>query len=202
NSIITDILDFSKLQSGKLIFHVEKISPFEIAQDGIDSMKTWSHSKNINLTLNAQANLPDVYADKKRSVQILINLISNAIKFTPNNGSIEVRIETDREGIANFVFFSVKDTGCGIKKEDHERIFEKFVQVATGEKIGGTGLGLAITKAMVIMQGGKITVESEYGKGATFTFTLPVYKGQIIEKPPVETLPESRTWWKKLLGIK
>jgi signal transduction histidine kinase len=106
--------------------------------------------------------------------------------------------------MAGFTFLSVKDTGCGIKKEDQNKIFEKFVQVASGEKVGGTGLGLAITKAMVVMQGGKITVDSEPGRGATFRVAMPVYKGQ-GEQPAAEQAAEiqsgKKSWWKTLLGM-
>jgi signal transduction histidine kinase len=98
-----------------------------------------------------------------------------------------------------YVCFSVKDTGCGIKKEDQEKIFEKFVQLASGKAVGGTGLGLAITKAMVVMQQGSITVESEEGKGSTFKVYMPIYKGQQkIEITETKKIP----WWKKIFGIK
>lgn len=202
NSIITDILDFSKMQSGKMIFNQENTSSGEIAQEAVEAMKTWAGSKGITLTVNIAADAPPVYADQRRTVQILINLISNAIKFTPAGGSIEISVDRGRESLAGFVFFSVKDTGCGITKEDQGRIFEKFVQVAAGEKIGGTGLGLAITKAMVVMQSGRITVESEKGRGSTFRVGMPVYRGQ-LETPVFEQLPETEagaSWWRKLFG--
>jgi signal transduction histidine kinase len=166
-------------------------------------MKTWAGSKAIALKLNAEPGVPRVYADHRRTVQILINLISNAIKFTPQGGSIEVSVDAGRDTLSGFVFFSVKDTGCGITKEDQSRIFEKFVQVAAGEKVGGTGLGLAITKAMVVMQSGNITVESEKGRGSTFRVAMPIYRGQ-LDTPVFEQLPEvkaEKSWWRKLLGI-
>ncbi len=204
NSIITDILDFSKLQSGKLIFHQENTPADEITREAVESMKAWATSKGVALSARTELQIPYVYADKRRTVQVLINLISNAIKFTPQGGSIEVSADAGRDALANFVFFSVRDTGCGIKKEDQSKIFEKFVQIASGEKVGGTGLGLAITKAMVIMQGGKITLDSEPGRGSTFRVSLPVYKGQ-IDQPVFEQVtasaPEDKSWWKKLIGI-
>ena len=204
NSIITDILDFSKLQSGKLIFHQENCDPGEVAKEAVDAMKAWAGSKGVNLSVNTGLGVQHVYSDKRRTVQVLINLISNAIKFTPQGGSIEVSTDAGRDALDGFSFFSVKDTGCGMKKEDQGKIFEKFVQVASGEKVGGTGLGLAITKAMVVMQGGRISVESEPGRGATFRVCIPVYKGQgeqPVFEPSPEELQEAKPWWKKLLGM-
>jgi len=205
NSIITDILDFSKLQSGKLVFHPEETSADEIAREAADAMKAWANTKSLNLSVVTEPALPRIYADKRRTVQVLINLISNAIKFTPQNGSIEISADAGKDSLSGYVFFSVKDTGCGIKKEDQAKIFEKFVQVASGEKVGGTGLGLAITKAMVVMQSGRLTVDSETGRGATFRVGMPLYRGQ-TEQPVFEQLPEmkeeDKSWWKKLLGMK
>ncbi|HBA59754.1 MAG TPA: hypothetical protein DCZ92_02805 [Elusimicrobia bacterium] len=204
NSIITDILDFSKLQSGKLVFHQANTPAEEIAQEAAEAMKAWAMTKSLNLAVNSELGVPAVYADRRRTVQVLINLISNAIKFTPVGGTIQVAVDAGKESLANFVFFSVKDSGCGIKKEEQAKIFEKFVQVASGEKIGGTGLGLAITKAMVIMQGGKITVDSSPGQGSTFRVAMPAYRGQ-GEQPVFEAAPEvkapPRPWWKKILGL-
>ena len=204
NSIITDILDFSKLQSGKLIFHQEEVAPEEIAREAADAMKAWANSKSLRLEVKAEPALPRIYADKRRTVQVLINLISNAIKFTPQGGLIEISADAGKEALSGFVFLSVKDTGCGIKKEDQGKIFEKFVQVASGEKVGGTGLGLAITKAMVVMQSGRLTLESEPSRGSTFRVGMPLYRGQ-TEQPVFEQLPEvkseQKAWWQKLLGM-
>lgn len=205
NSIITDILDFSKLQSGKLVFRQTRTSPAEIAREAADSMKAWAQSKSITLDLRAEPELPAVYADPNRTTQVLINLLSNAIKFTPARGRIEISVDAGKEALSNYVFFSVKDSGPGINKEDQEKIFEKFVQVASGEKVGGTGLGLAITKAMTVMQGGKLTLESEPGKGATFRAAMPVYRGQGEAQAAADAAaaaPEpEKPWWRKLLGV-
>jgi len=204
NSIITDILDFSKLQSGKLIFHPAGTPAEEIAREAADAMKAWAMTKSLDLSVSGEPGVPAVYADRRRTVQVLINLISNAIKFTPQGGSIEVSVSAGKEAMANYVSFSVKDTGCGISKEEQVKIFEKFVQVASGEKVGGTGLGLAITKAMVIMQSGRITVDSEPGKGCIFRVLMPVYRNQgepsVSEAAP-EVKEPPRPWWKKLLGL-
>jgi len=205
NSVINDILDFSKLQSGKMIFNMDKHSPNDIAQSAADSMTPWAKSKNLNLSVVKNPLAPCVYVDRKRTEQILINLISNAIKFTPESGNITVSIDYDNSN-PNYVKFLVKDTGCGIKKDDQEKIFERFVQVAQGVEFGGTGLGLAITKAMVIMQGGSISVESDVGKGSTFYVFLPVHKGQTL-KAEILNFEENKKdfspkpWWKRLFRI-
>ncbi len=204
NSIITDILDFSKLQSGKLVFRQEKTDPAGIAREAADSMKAWARSKGVALELAVEPDLPPVYADPNRTSQVLINLLSNAIKFTPARGRIEVSVDAGKGALSNYVFFSVKDNGPGIRKEDQEKIFEKFVQVASGEKVGGTGLGLAITKAMTVMQGGRLTLESEPGKGTIFRAAMPVYRGQGEAQTAAETTaaPQpAKPWWRKLLGI-
>lgn len=204
NSIITDILDFSKLQSGKLVFHQESASAGEIAAEAAESMKAWANSKGVNLNVKTEPGIQRIYADKRRTIQVLINLISNAIKFTPQGGSIEVSADAGRESLDGFTFFSVKDNGCGISKEDQVKVFEKFVQVASGEKVGGTGLGLAITKAMVVMQSGRITLESEPGRGSTFRVGMPVYKGQgeqPVFEQPAEVKQEEKAWWRKILGV-
>ncbi|MCM2266597.1 MAG: cell wall metabolism sensor histidine kinase WalK [Elusimicrobiales bacterium] len=204
NSIITDILDFSKLQSGKMVFHQEGAAAGDIVREAAEAMRAWTTSKGITLNVNVEPGVQHVYADKRRTVQVLINLVSNAIKFTPQGGTIEISADAGKEALSGFSFFSVKDTGCGIKKEDQGKIFEKFVQVASGEKVGGTGLGLSITKAMVVMQGGRITLESEPGKGSTFRVGMPVYKGQgdqqVFEQVP-EVKEAPKPWWKKLLGM-
>jgi len=203
NSIITDILDFSKMQSGKLVFHPADTPADSVTTEAVDAMKTWAGSKGVALTTRIEPGVPHIYADQRRTSQIIINLISNSIKFTPAGGSIEISVDAGRETAAGFVLFSVKDTGCGISKEDQGRIFEKFVQAASGEKVGGTGLGLAITKAMVVMQSGSITVESEKGRGSTFRVSMPIYRGQ-LETPVFEQISEpgpKTAWWRKLLGV-
>ncbi len=199
NSIISDILDFSKLQSGKMTFNLSDIDPKEPVNGASDSMKAWANSKSVAINTIFEENLPKINADKRRTEQILINLLSNSLKFTPAQGKIDISVYRGKDALSNFVFFSVKDTGCGIKKEEIARIFDKFVQAASGEKVGGTGLGLAITKAMVVMQGGNITVQSEPGQGAQFTFSLPVYTEE--SRKEYTPLPEEKPWWKKLLGI-
>jgi GGDEF domain-containing protein len=123
--------------------------------------------------------LPPVYGDREKIEQILTNLLGNAIKFTPEGGEI-VFLAKVIQGVGNMVSISVRDSGIGIPEDQTEKIFEKFHQVegSLHRSVSGTGLGLAITKGLVEQHRGKIWVESEVGKGSTFTFTLPVAKGE------------------------
>jgi len=122
------------------------------------------------LVLDCDRDLPPVYADQERIAQVIINLIHNAIKFTPPNGTITVKAEYDDSRI----IFSVKDTGVGIEPENLRRIFERFYKADKARSGGGTGLGLSISKHMINAHGGKIWVESAFGEGSTFKFSLPL----------------------------
>jgi PAS domain S-box-containing protein len=202
--LINSILDFSKIESGQMQVYPKPTEAERIAREGTDSLAAWASKKRINLTLEAAPSLPVVIADHQRTVQVLINLLSNAIKFTPVGGRISVRVAEAPKGQTNerFVEFAVQDSGSGIPKADQKKIFEKFVQIAAGEMhVGGTGLGLAIAKALVHLQGGKMWVDSEQGKGATFFFTIPVAGAE--NKTPAPVVPAAPLpWWKKLLGLK
>ena len=126
----------------------------------------------ITLSLNVDERVGAFVADERKLKQIVLNLLSNAVKFTPDGGRIDVaaRLDTDK------IEVSVKDTGIGIAREDQELVFEEFRQVGRHytNKQEGTGLGLALTRKFVELHGGSIRLESEPGKGSTFTFTLPV----------------------------
>jgi PAS domain S-box-containing protein len=203
NSIINDILDFSKLQSGRLVVHPEPCDAQEIAAEAVDAMRAWAKSKNIALDCSGSAGGMLVLADKQRTVQVLVNLISNAIKFTPDAGSIKVSLGLETRGNAEHMRFSVKDTGPGIAQQDQGRIFERFVQIAAGEKVGGTGLGLPITKALVVMQNGYIDLDSAPGKGSCFKVFLPAVPalhGEELSAPPVATAQTGKKWWRKIFG--
>lgn len=200
--LINSILDFSKIESGQMTVHAKQTSPERIAREAVESLSPWAAKKRVGLSLFAAPGLAPVSADSSRTVQVLVNLLSNAIKFTPVGGQITVKVGPSAAEGERFVEFSVKDTGCGIPKADQKRVFEKFVQIAAGEMhVGGTGLGLSIAKALVHLQGGKMWLDSEEGKGSTFSFTLPVYvapREPAAEAPPP---PSPRPWWKKLLGL-
>ena len=204
--MINSILDFSKIESGQMTVYPKPCPPGSVAKEAVDSLQPWAQKKRITLTLEAPGGLPIVEADSPRTVQVLVNLLSNSIKFTPAGGTITVKLARRMEGNVPFVEFAVIDTGPGIPKAEQARVFEKFAQIAAGEThIGGTGLGLSIAKALVHLQKGKMWLESEAGQGATFLFTLPVQTAQAVEATFVRTKAGkvvAAPWWKKLLGLK
>jgi len=200
--LVNSILDFSKIESGQMTVYPKPCNPEALVQEAHDSMKPWVMKKGIQLELSVHPSLPTVNADPKRTVQILINLLSNAIKFTPKEGRIRIAAAPAAEG-AKFVQFSVTDSGPGIAKEDQQKIFQKFVQIAAGERhVGGTGLGLAIAKAFAHLQQGQLWVESEIGHGAAFLFTVPHYVPKPDELEAAKVKPKPLPWWKRLLGYK
>jgi protein-histidine pros-kinase len=171
--LVNEILDLARVASGKLTMSPESFAVGEAAREVCAVFRGEASRKNISLKCEA---LQDsvVKLDPMRFKQILYNLLSNAIKFTQENGEVEIRVsvDDDRKRLA----LRVKDTGIGVKQEDMPRLFDAFEQIDSGlaKRAQGTGLGLALTKKLVELQKGSITVESEYGKGSTFTVTLPV----------------------------
>jgi two-component system, NtrC family, sensor histidine kinase KinB len=168
SKMVNELLDFSQTETGNIKLKISKVRPEDIIDLSVTAIMMLLSEKKIQLNLNVADNLPDVKADLEKTVWVLVNLITNAMRFTPENGYINLDAQKDKE----FIRFSVKDDGPGISKEDQDKIFKRFVQV--GNKNKGTGLGLAISKEFVQAQGGRIGVESEPGKGSTFSFYLPV----------------------------
>ena len=168
--LINDILDFQKLESGKMVFNMKRSDINEIVKDVGNTMVTLASQKNIDFILDLEENLPGLSLDKDKIIQVLTNLVSNALKFT-DKGSITIKTASKGNGI----YVSVHDTGVGIKEDDIPKLFREFEQLEKGEdrKTGGTGLGLAISKKMIEGHDGRIWAASEYGKGSTFTFFLP-----------------------------
>ena len=174
--LINDILDFSKVQSGKMSMQLETLDPQALIQEALESLQAWSISRGVRLSRAADvAGLPRVRGDARRIVQVLTNLISNAIKFTPAGGRVEVTARMGRNEHTGTIVFAVKDSGCGIPSQDLEKVFHAFEQSAEGRKMSnGTGLGLTLAKSMVELQGGRIWAESWKGLGSTFHFTVPI----------------------------
>jgi signal transduction histidine kinase len=183
-NILNDLLNLSRIESGKIELKFEKVALERVLELTASSLKPQADVKSIQIELEVPEQLPTVYADQEKIEQILTNLIGNSIKFTPEGGKILITAKLflkEREGAyGDFVAVSVKDTGIGIPPEHLESIFEKFHQVESSlhRSVSGTGLGLAITKGLVEAHQGKISVESEVGKGSTFTFTLPISEGE------------------------
>lgn len=169
--LIKDLLDLSKIEAGKMVQYKEPLALQELIQRVVDLMKVEAEYKKIDLRFTAPLKVPSINADRNSMEGILTNLISNAIKYTPEGGKVWVNL--GEEG--GFLKVTVSDTGIGIKKEDLSRIFDKFYRVKTSEtrQIVGTGLGLSIVKSIVDAHLGSISVESEEGKGTTFNVLLP-----------------------------
>ncbi len=169
--LINDILDISKIEAGKMELAFEPTDLQEIIRGVMSTAIALVKDKPIELQQSVPADLPTITADSRRVRQVLLNLVSNAAKFTDQGF---IRVEAKVEG--DYVVISVSDSGIGIPPEKLPHIFEAFTQVdaSPSRKYGGTGLGLTISKSFIELHGGRIWVESELGKGSTFTFTLPI----------------------------
>jgi signal transduction histidine kinase len=170
-ALINDVLDISKIEAGEL--KIEKV-PFELADligEVTAAARPLMEKKGLGLSVEVSPGIGTISSDRRRVGQVLMNLISNAIKFTPSG---EVRVSCHRAG--GWVVVSVTDTGIGINGEDLNKLFMPFQQVESGltRNYEGTGLGLSISKRLVMMLGGDIAVESEFGRGSTFRFWLPI----------------------------
>jgi two-component system phosphate regulon sensor histidine kinase PhoR len=170
--IVEDLLMLSKIESREFQLKREIILLSAFIDDVIDFVKELAEKKKISISRNEIPSSLSVEADRNYLEQVLINLLDNAIKYTPEGGRVMISaIEKDQREIQ----FSINDTGIGIPKEDIPRIFERFYRVDKGrsQESGGTGLGLSIVKHLVQAHSGSIWVESQIGKGSTFYFTLP-----------------------------
>ncbi|MDI6715236.1 MAG: ATP-binding protein [Thermodesulfovibrio sp.] len=172
-SLINDILDISKLESGTVKWNFEEISIEDVIENAYKALSSLFEQKGIPFNLEIQPNLPKINADRERLIQVMINLFSNALKFT-EKGFIKCSAELSN----NELLVKVQDTGVGIPEEEIDTIFEKFKQVGDimRNKPKGTGLGLPISKQIIEAHGGKIWVKSEYGRGSIFYFTIPLTK--------------------------
>jgi len=169
--LINDLLDLSRIDRGRtdlLQLEISRIQVLGVVREAFDSLRPVARNAGIELGLEGDPVLS--MADRDRLVQVMNNLIGNAIKFTPNGGRVDVRIKSTGDG---FVEVSVVDTGSGIPTRDLDRIFDRFYQVKREDRKPGTGLGLPISKEIVELHGGRIWAESKVGSGSTFRFTLP-----------------------------
>ncbi len=172
-SLINDILDLSKVEAGRMELELTKFDLPMAIDNALTLIRERASRHGIRLHHSVDERLGELTGDERKIKQILLNLLSNAVKFTPEGG----RVDVDAVSSDGVVEISVSDTGIGIAPQDQETIFEEFRQVGTdyAQKREGTGLGLTLTRKFVELHGGKIWVESELGKGSTFTFTLPVH---------------------------
>ena len=170
-SLINDILDLSKIEAGRMELEPADFDLPSAIDNALILVRERATRRGITLGRHLDEGLGTIRGDERKVKQVLLNLLSNALKFTPEGGRIDVRAAL-HGGVAEV---SVADTGVGIAPEDQAAVFEEFRQVGTADKkVEGTGLGLALSQKFVELHGGRIWVESELGRGSTFTFTLPV----------------------------
>lgn len=170
-ALVNDLLDLSKLESGKTQVNYESLSIKNIVKSAVNSMNEIAEGRGIKISNNISDDIPNIDGDYNKLLSVITNLVTNAMKFTTKGDEIKIIAEL-RE---NFIRVCVSDTGIGIPKEHHKKIFDKFTQVQQSSyNVGGTGLGLSIAKEIIIMHGGEIWVESEQGEGSNFIFTLPL----------------------------
>ena len=169
--LINDLLDLSRMEAGKIDIHRTSLDLARLIQEVAGSLRPLIEAKRQRLRFDIGEALPLVWADQDRVTQILTNLISNAHKYTPVEGSITVAARRDN----GFVRVDISDTGIGLSPEDQAQLFTQFFRAPAGspQAAGGTGLGLAITRSLVELHGGRITVSSVPGQGSTFSFSLP-----------------------------
>ncbi|AKB18491.1 sensory transduction histidine kinase [Methanosarcina sp. WWM596] len=184
-SLINSILDLSKIEAGKMDLELDFFSLYDVFADTRNISSPLALKKNISMNFNVESGF-FIYADRTRFKQIMYNLVSNAIKFTPEGGSVEVVGARSENGIR----VTVSDTGIGISKDEIKHLFKPFKQIDStlSRKYEGTGLGLVLSKKFVEMHGGSIWVKSEPGKGSTFTFEVPV---EILKAGENMKIPET-----------
>lgn len=174
--MVDDLLDVSRIESNRMRFEMESVDLHEVLDHSLENIRRLSEDKDIEIRADIAESLAHVRADRDKLVQVFVNLLNNAIKFTPGGGEITVSAQevSQDEEVSQDVEISVRDNGIGIDAENLERVFDKFYQIdsTSTRKAGGCGLGLSITKGLVEGMGGSIRVESEPGKGSTFIFTL------------------------------
>jgi signal transduction histidine kinase len=181
-ALINNVLDFQKLDAGKMKLNPQENDVRQVAEEIHETMMLSAKNKEVELFLELDEHLPKATFDRDRIIQVLTNLVSNAIKFTPQAGQVRLSFQQQNDELV----IRVSDTGIGIPKEALPKIFEQFYRVQQpGKEIKGTGLGLAIVKKIVILHGGRIEVESELDRGTTFSVFLPLTDG-----PPPQVLPE------------
>lgn len=170
--VVADLLDMTRIQAGKLVLNLVASDFPPLVADVLENLESVAREKGVTMTNAITQEFPPVYADEVRVAQVLTALVCNALKFTQSGDAVTVHARTED----GYLRCDVNDTGIGIAPEDHCKLFERFSQVdmSSTRRAGGMGLGLSIAKALIEAHGGKIGVESQSGKGATFWFTLPL----------------------------
>ncbi len=185
-TLINDILDLSKIEAGRMDLQVTSFSLPEVLQNVEALLRERATRQGISLGLEVDPSTGVIEADERMVKQVLFNLLSNALKFTPKGGHVDVAAHTEGKEVV----VSVHDDGVGVDPADQARIFEEFQQVGTSNLQEGTGLGLAISRRFVELHGGSLRVESEAGQGSTFTFTIPRTQGSAATTESAGSPPE------------
>ena len=180
-TLVSDLTDISRIEAGRMRLEFEAIGVPDVINEVVHSTHNQIDEKQQTLVLNVAEDLPCMWGDRSRIVQVLMNLVSNAYKYTPPEGQIAISADLaqnswDLEGAPQVIHLAVEDTGYGISEENQQKIFQKFFR-SDDQKVRdapGTGLGLSITRTLVEMQGGRIWFESSYRVGTTFHFTIPI----------------------------
>ncbi len=182
--LINDMLDISRIESGRIHLKIQPLDMCDLIAGAVDTFQAVSDQSGHKLLPKAPRDLPKAAGDRDRVGQVLMNFISNAIKYSPEGGSVTVKAK--HEG--DMVTVSITDQGIGIAKEDQTKLFTKFYRVDSSltREIGGTGLGLSICKSIIELLGGKVGVKSSAGKGSTFWFSLPVASKDLVRTPGLE----------------
>ncbi len=168
--ITGELLDLSQLETGKIQLQIEKTSPYKIVYQAVEAVKMQSENKNIEISVDAEEDLPEIIADSEKTAWVLINFLTNAIAYSSEQSKIIIRVKRDVEQIV----FEVIDNGKGIDSRYKNKVFDKYFQIPGSSK-SGTGLGLAISKEFIEAQNGKIALESELGFGSTFSIRMNVF---------------------------
>lgn len=189
--VINDLLDLAKVESNKMDLESIPLRLPDIAEQSRALFQHQTDEKEIDFTLNVAPSVPgSVAGDPTRIRQIILNLLSNALKFTPHNGKIHLNLHTDENNVTHI---SVTDTGCGIPIEQQAQLFDAFTQASTDvvRKHGGSGLGLFICKRLANLMGGNLTLESQEGHGSTFTFSVPLPICETSQEASPSVLPNT-----------
>jgi two-component system phosphate regulon sensor histidine kinase PhoR len=168
--MVSELLELSRIESGRVPLKMQAITPYTLVSQAVERLRLQAERAELELSVDCADDLPAILADPTRLEQVMVNLLHNAIKFTPAGGTVLVKAEQQSEK----VLFLVKDTGVGIPADDLPRIFERFYKADRARSGGGTGLGLAISRHLVEAHGGRIWVESIEGRGSTFSFVIPL----------------------------
>ena len=169
-SLINDVLDLAKIEAGRMELDLTEVALPDVLRSAVSMHSERAGRVNVELALETEPEEIPVTADERRIRQVVFNLVSNAVKFTPANGRIDISAHLDDDHVE----VAVADTGPGIATEDLEKIFEEFEQTSEGKQVEGTGLGLPLSRRLVELHGGRLWAESAVGRGSTFRFTLPV----------------------------